>query len=536
MGSWVLVCVNREIYFNLNFKCLHLTNYDDSDSYYIRDICPEGYVFHHVPRSHTTGGGVGVVLKNNIKAEIQPREPYRSFEHLQLELKSSKWFLRLIVLYRPPSSSVSLFYDEFPNYLAHVATAPGYLLIVGDFNLHVDSQNYAGRQFTSFLHSFNLHQHVNGSTHINGHTLDLVITREEQTFIKNLLVFDPALSDHYMIRCNFVFSKSAAQERMLSFRRFRATDIDKFFSDLENSALVKTPLNDDLSIAIDQFNSSLQSVIDNYAPIIRRSVTIRPYATWFTDEIKAAKTKRRKLERRWRAENIKANRLVYTEQCRVVNDLIRSAKENHFSSIIESNRGDQRILFQAVNNLLYRKPTVRYPSITPDTALAEKLKSFFVDKIRLIRDSLPVPSAGILNNLSFDNYGAQSCPCEFTTFQRVSTDDIDNFIKSSRVKTCALDPLPAPVLTKCLPILLPVITDIVNRSLDEAFLPNSLKTALIIPLLKKPNLNPEDLNNFRPVSNLPFISKLIEKSVAAQLVQYIDDNSLSEKLQSAYKK
>ena len=113
------------------------------------------------------------------------------------------------------------------------------------------------------------------------------------------------------------------------------------------------------------------------------------------------------MERRWRAKNTEANHLAYTDQCRVVNDLIRSAEENHFSSIIESNRGDQRILFQAVNNLLYRKPTVRYPSITPDTALAEKFKSFFVHKIRLIRDSLPVPSAGILNDLSLDNYGAQ---------------------------------------------------------------------------------------------------------------------------------
>ena len=84
--------------------------------------------------------------------------------------------------------------------------------------------------------------------------------------------------------------------------------------------------------------------------------------------------------------------------------------------------------------------------------------------------------------------------------------------------------------------MLLVITDIVNRSLDEALIPNSLKTALIIPLLKKTNLDTEDFKNFRPVSNLPFVSKLIEKSVAAQLVQYIDDNNLDEKSQSAYKK
>ena len=129
------------------------------------------------------------------------------------------------------------------------------------------------------------------------------------------------------------------------------------------------------SLVIDQFNLTFQPIIDNHAPIIRRSVTFRPYATWFTDEIKAAKTKRRKLERRWRAHNTEANHLLYTEHCRVLNDLIRCAKENHYSSIIQRSRGDQKILFQAVSNLLYRKPIVRYLSVGSDMAIAEKFKS-----------------------------------------------------------------------------------------------------------------------------------------------------------------
>ena len=429
------------------------------------------------PRLHTTGGGVGIVLKNNIKAKIQAHESYGSFEHLELELRATKYFVRLIVLYRPPSSDVSLFFDEFASYLAHIVTASGYLLIVGDFNFHVDSQNNAGRRFTGLLHSFNLRQHVNDSTHKNGHTLDLVITREEQSFIQNLLVFDPALSDHFMIRCNLDFGKNVAQDQMLSFRRLRAIDMYKFSSDLEESALIKSPLNDDLSLVIDQFNSTLQSMIDNHAPIIRRSVTLRPYASWFTDEIKVAKRKRRKLERQWRAHNTEANHLLYTEHSREVNDLIRCAKENQFSSIIESNQGDQKILFKAVNNFLYRKPIVLYPSVGLDMAIAEKFKSFFIDKIRRIRDSLPVHSTGFPNVPYLDNSATQFPSCEFATFQRVSTDFIANFIKSSRVKTCALDPLPASVVAKCLPRLLPVITNIVNRSLDEALIPNCIKIA-----------------------------------------------------------
>ena len=61
----------------------------------------------------------------------------------------------------------------------------------------------------------------------------------------------------------------------------------------------------------------------------------------------------------------------------------------------------------------------------------------------------------------------------------------------------------ASVLMKCLLTLLPVITNIANRSLEGAFMPNALKCAMITPLLKKPNLDPEEFKNFRPVSNLP---------------------------------
>ena len=96
---------------------------DDSDLYYIRDICPDGYVFHHVPRLHTTGGGFGIALKNNIKAKIQAHASYCSFEHLELELRAAKCFIRLIALYRPPSSDVSLFFDEFSSDLSHIVTA-----------------------------------------------------------------------------------------------------------------------------------------------------------------------------------------------------------------------------------------------------------------------------------------------------------------------------------------------------------------------------------------------------------------------------
>ena len=128
---------------------------DDSDLYNIRDICPAGYVFYHAPRLHSTGGGVGVVLTNNFKVVSQVRETYRR--------TATNCFARLVVLYRPPLSSVSLFFDELADNLGHMTTVSGYFLMFGDFNLHVDSCDTNGRRFENLLQSFNLAQHIQGS-------------------------------------------------------------------------------------------------------------------------------------------------------------------------------------------------------------------------------------------------------------------------------------------------------------------------------------------------------------------------------------
>ena len=72
-------------------------------------------------------------------------------------------------------------------------------------------------------------------------------------------------------------------------------------------------------------------------------------------------------------------------------------------------------------------------------------------------------------------------------------------------------------------------------SLEPRVLPKELKVALLSPILKKLKADFEQFSNFRPVSNLKFISKLIEKSVFVQLNSYLGENGLRDPLQSAYK-
>ncbi len=83
--------------------------------------------------------------------------------------------------------------------------------------------------------------------------------------------------------------------------------------------------------------------------------------------------------------------------------------------------------------------------------------------------------------------------------------------------------------------LVDTITNIVNRSLKDSNVPKSFKEAVVRPLLKKPGLDNEILKNYRPVSNLPFISKIIEKVVENRLEHQIQTNNLHDNVQSAYR-
>ena len=102
--------------------------------------------------------------------------------------------------------------------------------------------------------------------------------------------------------------------------------------------------------------------------------------------------------------------------------------------------------------------------------------------------------------------------------------------------TCNLDTIPTTLLKSCIDSLIVPITNIVNKSLKEGVFPSDFKTVHVIPLLKKPSLDKNDLKNYRPVSNLSFISKVVERVVASLLLTHLKLNDLSDPNQSVYKK
>ncbi len=145
----------------------------------LNTICPAGYGHVSSSRSHGGGGGVALVYKKTVSVKkIDNLPSLNSFEYLDLRVRLTSVLLRLIIIYRPPSSSTSEFIKDFATLLDSVVLVKEKLVLLGDFNFWVDSHsvNPAARAFITLTESFGLTQLVNEPTHIGGHTLDLILT------------------------------------------------------------------------------------------------------------------------------------------------------------------------------------------------------------------------------------------------------------------------------------------------------------------------------------------------------------------------
>ena len=126
-------------------------------------------------------------------------------------------------------------------------------------------------------------------------------------------------------------------------------------------------------------------------------------------------------------------------------------------------------------------------------------------------------------------------PTELLEFSPTNITELSSLLRSTARKSCILDPVPGALLKDYYDVLLPVIMRIVNLSLHNATVPMKLKEAPLTPIIKKESLDHELYPSYRPISNLRFVFKAIEKVVAARLNEHLNNGDLMELFQSAYR-
>ncbi|KAJ8366482.1 hypothetical protein AAFF_G00353500 [Aldrovandia affinis] len=241
----------------------------------VEELCPVGWKFHCTPRCGKTGGGVAFVYKDNYTCSMLNCPTFSSFEAQLVKVGSADPLL-VITIYRPTDSRV---FKETKNFISQFSTFPtdiipnhDRVLILGDFNIHVDNPIRAFEsEFMDLIQSFGLIQHVSGSTRKGGHTLDLVLSLD-------LPIRDVGTT-----------------------KAHTPTKFPSAFTAAKNTAGEK-PSSDPEELTI-MLNFTCQSILDTIAPLTLKKP--KPSATpWLNDTTRAQRRIWRQAERRWKKDRL----------------------------------------------------------------------------------------------------------------------------------------------------------------------------------------------------------------------------------------
>ena len=299
--------------------------------------------------------------------------------------------------------------------------------------------------------------------------------------------------------------------------------------DLSNSDLLMHPKTSLLGLT-DQFSETLSHLLDKHAPKQTKMTQLRPHSPWMSLEIILAKRRRRYLERVWRRTRSPLDRYRYNKQLHLCNRMMSKSKSDYYTSLLSNNSANPRHMWNSVNNILHREKSKPLPGYTSLDTLCSSFSKFFTDKVTLIRSDF------VTNYYSHDFPEPPHVENTMDQFAPTTTSEVRTIILKSTNASCDLDPFPTRLLKQYIDDLIVPITAIINLSLREGVVSPDFKQALATPLIKKKTLCRNEFKNYRPISNLSFLSKILEKIVAKRLNAHIEEHLLSNHVQSVYKR
>jgi len=517
---------------NIQICALTESWHSSGDNVALNSITPPGYYYIEKAREVTSAesqvnhGGVVLILHSSIRSKNMSLSlNIKSFEFICCRILSPSRDFIVVAIYRPGSKvATKQFFDDLTSLLEVLTPLGLSILLTGDVNIRMERENDLNtKRMNELLHTFCLMQHVHESTHDLGGVLDLVITGCDD-HVSDLYVTPNGISDHYQItwRYNHIHITSS---KTIVVRQWRDMDTDSFNHDLSSSILCdySVPLDDmSLDDICSLYHNTLENLLDSHSP--NKEITINNRhinSPWFNAECRAAKKCALSLKRQFYASKLVDDKSMWIEALKSAVRVYEVAKDQYWRDKLATQSGNPKKLWGSLNNILGRQATSENFEIKPD-----EFQQFCANKlVEVTISTQSAPPPVIL----------PTAVSSFTTFQPLSTADIKTLIMRAPSKQCSLDPAPTWIVKSCVELLGPFLMYICNRSLTDGYVPLSQKAALVTPLLKKPGSDKSEVKNYRPISNLSFVSKLMERCASHQLTSYLSTNKLIPCHQSAYR-
>lgn len=483
------------------------------------------------------GGGACIYVRDDFKVEQIDtnvnREVGLEVEDLWIRVQCRKLPSFIIgCVYRHPKAPATSF-----NYLLEsfrsVCLRKKPVYIFGDFNDDLLSIN---SKLLNIIRNSKMSLMINKPTRVTEHSatlLDPVITNLPETVLHSDVIPGP-VADHELITVTIDIKKPKRQPITKTFRTLKNYSPDILCNLIlnETETLCQIMQTDNVHDQVEVFTSVFVSCLDTCAPVLTKEIR-RPNAPWITDEIKNDMKMRDDLQRTLKNDrhNLIMQQQYKTMKRQVKLSLQRGIKDYYKGKLGEC-RNDMTGTWKIINSMAPKK-SMSVDTRSHDELLQEanKFNEYFADvgkkTFEKSQENLNHEPQNQVNNELNPNH----------TIFKAEPVDISTVILTIKelndTNAVGSDNIPFKFIKDCLPVVVFYILIIINTSIVSSTFPRKWKYPHVIPFFKSGDK--DEVSNYRPISLLPIMSKILEKIVAKQLMTYLENNHILSNHQHGFR-
>lgn len=450
------------------------------------------------------------------------------------------------VCYRPPEQND--FLTKLENLCSkHNDFVSGEVIITGDFNIDVSRRGHPlNKAFQDLCSNHNFKQLIDRPTRITNSsntTIDLILVTDKPK-IANSGVIHCGLSDHSITFCTHKAVRAAIGHhntvKIRSLKNYNSDVLKSRLSSMDWSPVYRSM---NVDTAWGHFKSLFMMAIDESAPEKTMRTKIRQ-EPWMNPEILAAIKSRNYTFSKFSKNRDEQFYEEFKKKRNEVTGMIKKAKAEYFNDKIIENKSNPQQLWKCLKQTGYGNKLrtkaknmildIGGTVITGNKNIANCLNKFFNTIANTLVKRLPSPTGMYGEKQVWEYYRQKGIQTDSLSFESATEDTVLKKLRALNPnKATGQDKIPARFLRDAAESIASGLTHIINLSICQGQFPDDLKQARVIPLYKKGNkLDP---GNYRPVSILSAVSKVIERIIHDQINKYLSTKNLLFELQSGFR-
>lgn len=487
----------------------------------------DGYNLHKSDRTFNQNDGIVVYIKNNLKTVVD--EPH--FLDCNCLIIKITPDTVVIAIYRPPSQSIDGFLDSLNINLQKLSSFKN-IMLIGDININIaadkiDTRSHNYLNICSFHGLLPAHYHP---THQSGSCLDHILIKSK--YPSKTLVTNSSLTDHQAVLLTIQIT-SPRKNCMRSYTELNMTSLE---TDLRGINFDPVYNSRDPNVSLQYFVDLLQCTIgkNTFTKVIPRKYSnIKP---WITPGLVRCIRQRDKLHQKSKyAPDNELLSITYKRYRNFCNNLLKKLKHQYDKSQLQKAGKNNKLIWKFIktNTIRSKKPEPPLDLLSAElspTEAANNANNFFINVGKNLAEK------SILYNRGFSIQSQTNTYATRNSFVLLDTDvnEVVRLIDGLK-EICAVgcDNIPNSILKRFKYVIAPPLTHILQLCLTKGIFPKLLKKAVVTPVFKAGDKC--CVNNYRPISVLTGLSKILEKIINSRLVNYLERNKLLSENQFGFR-